>query len=65
MSLGPAEEVFSEPGDVPDRCSGCRREPREHEKALDEWRVESDGVGHLHTFCPECWDREFGEGRFD
>jgi len=20
------------------------------------------GVGELHVFCPECWEREFGEG---
>jgi len=23
-------------------------------------RVYSDGVGELHTFCPECAEREFG-----
>jgi hypothetical protein len=43
------------------RCSECGREPREDENADDEWRAESDGVGELHVFCPECWEREFGE----
>ena len=43
------------------RCSECGREPREDENADDEWRAESDGVGELHVFCPECWGREFGE----
>lgn len=43
------------------RCSECKREPREDENPDDEWRVESDGVGELHIFCPECWEREFGE----
>jgi len=28
--------------------------------SADDWRVESDGVGELHVFCPECWRREFG-----
>jgi len=64
LSLGPAEELFGEM-DEADRCSECGREPREDEYALDEWRVESDGVGEPHIFCPECWDREFGEGRLD
>lgn len=64
MSLGPAEELFSAP-DVPDACSECGREPLEYEEALDEWRVESDGVGALHVFCPGCWEREFGEDRLD
>jgi hypothetical protein len=36
-------------------------EPRDHENADDEWRAGSDGVGELHVFCPECWEREFGE----
>ena len=64
MSLGPAEELFREV-DEPDRCSECGREPRADEHALAAWRVEPDAVGELHVFCPECWDREFGEGRLD
>ena len=43
-------------------CSECGREPRPGEKAADDWRVESDGLGELHVFCPECWQREFGAG---
>lgn len=62
-SLGPAEQFFGGPDEC--RCSECKREPREDERPEDEWRVESDGVGELHTFCPECWEREFGEGRLD
>ena len=42
-------------------CSECGRKPREDEIADDEWRAGSDGVGELHIFCPECWEREFGE----
>jgi hypothetical protein len=42
------------------RCVECAREPREDENA-DEWRAGSDGVGELHVFCRECWEREFGE----
>ena len=64
MSLGPPEELFREV-DETERCSECGREPRADEYALDEWHAESDGVGDLYTFCPECWDREFGEGRLD
>jgi hypothetical protein len=44
----------------PIRCSEFKREPREDENADDEWRAVSDGVGELHIFCPECWEREFG-----
>ena len=64
VSLGPAEELFGEV-DKPDRCSECGREPCENEVALDGWRVESDGVGELYVFCPQCWAREFGEERLD
>ena len=46
--------------DKPLRCSECKREPREDENPDDEWRVEFDGVGGMHVFCPECWEREFG-----
>ena len=45
----------------PLNCSECKREPREDENPDDEWRAVSDGVGELHIFCPECWEREFGE----
>ena len=38
-----------------------RAEPRGDENADDEWRAGSDGVGELHVFCRECWEREFGE----
>ena len=63
MSLGPAEELFSEV-DVPDRCAECGRErPPPHERR-GEWHMETDGT-ELHLFCPECWDREFGPGRID
>jgi len=41
-------------------CANCRRRPRPDENYEDDWRVASDGVGELHTFCPECWTREFG-----
>ena len=43
------------------RCAECGRGPREDENADDEWRAGSDGVGELHVFYPECWEREFGE----
>lgn len=42
-------------------CAECGRRPREDEEPLDEWRAGSDGAGELVTFCPECWEREFGE----
>ena len=42
------------------RCANCGRKPREDENPDDEWRVYSDGLGELHVFCPECWEREFG-----
>jgi hypothetical protein len=45
------------------RWSNCQRAPRPDENPNDEWRVESDGTGELHMFCPECWQREFGAGR--
>jgi len=51
--------VTDEPKD-PFRCSECKREPREDENPDDEWRAVSNGVGVLHVFCPECWEREFG-----
>jgi hypothetical protein len=41
-------------------CSECGRAPDPGENADDEWRVESEGLGGRHTFCPECWQREFG-----
>jgi hypothetical protein len=44
-----AEEVM--------RCSECHRRPRPDENPADEWRAYSDGVGELHTFCPECAER--------
>jgi hypothetical protein len=50
--------------DEPDkllRCSECKRKPREDENPDDEWRAVLDGVGELHIFCPECWEREFGQ----
>jgi hypothetical protein len=40
-------------------CAECGRNPRDNENADDEWRAYSDGVGELHTFCPECAEREF------
>jgi hypothetical protein len=33
--------------------------PRRGERAEDEWRCYSDGLGELLVFCPECADREF------
>ncbi len=30
------------------------------EDALDDWLVESNGLGGLNVFCPGCWQREFG-----
>jgi len=54
--------VTDEPKD-PFRCSECKREPREDENPDDEWRAVSNGVGVLHVFCPECWEREFGAGK--
>jgi hypothetical protein len=42
-------------------CSECGRVPREDENAEDEWRVGLEGTGWPVTFCPECWEREFGE----
>jgi hypothetical protein len=43
------------------RCVECGREPRDDESPDDEWRAGSDGLGELHVFCPECWEREYGE----
>jgi hypothetical protein len=43
------------------RCEECRREPRESERAADEWRCYSDGLGELRDFCPECAAREFSQ----
>ncbi|MBA3584722.1 MAG: hypothetical protein H0W36_09400 [Gemmatimonadetes bacterium] len=43
------------------RCANCDRQPRADENAEDEWRAGSDGLGELHVFCPECWEREFGK----
>ena len=43
------------------RCAECGRGPREDENADDEWRAGSDGLGELHVFCPECWERDFSE----
>ena len=43
------------------QCAEWGREPCEDENADDEWRAGSDGVGELHVFCPECWEREFGK----
>jgi len=41
-------------------CANCGRQPRVDENHEDD----SDGVGELHTFCPDCWRKEFGaEGR--
>jgi hypothetical protein len=53
--------VVTDEPDKPLRCSECKREPREDENPDDEWRAVSDGIGELHIFCPECWEREFGE----
>jgi hypothetical protein len=53
------------PASLPDdeaerlRCTECGRIPHEDENPDDEWRVYSDGVGELHSFCPECAEREF------
>ena len=41
-------------------CTECGREPCPDENAADNWRVESDGLGELHVFCPACWQRGFG-----
>jgi hypothetical protein len=35
-------------------------ESRPEENPADDWRAESDGLGELLVFCPECWQREFG-----
>jgi hypothetical protein len=56
-----ASYAFSVDPQEPLRCSECKREPREDENSDDEWRAVSDGVGEQHIFCPECWEREFGE----
>ena len=45
---------------MPLRCAECQRAPRPDENADDRWRVYSDGLGELMTFCPECAQREFG-----
>jgi hypothetical protein len=42
------------------RCAECGRRPRSGERPEDEWRVYSDGLGGMHTFCPTCAAREFG-----
>lgn len=60
----PAEQFFGRP-EEPFRCSECKREPRVDESSDDEWRVESDGLGGLYVFCPECWERELGDARLD
>lgn len=47
------------------RCTDCGRGPRPDANADDNWRVEPDGLGGLHLFCAECWQREFGPGSQD
>ena len=44
-------------------CTNCQRTPRPDENPDADWRVESDGLGELHVFCPECWQREIGAYR--
>ncbi len=34
------------------RCANCGRAPGPGESPGDEWRIESDGTGKLHVFCP-------------
>ena len=47
--------------DEPLTCAECGREPREGENAEDEWRAYLADDEEMHTFCPECAEREFGE----
>lgn len=46
--------------DEPLRCAESGRKPRPQESADDEWDAGSDGLGELHVFCPQCWERELG-----
>jgi hypothetical protein len=62
MAVGFAAQQVYPPGVGRDhtlRCAECHRRPRPDENPDDEWRVYSDGIGELHTFCPECARREF------
>jgi len=47
------------PGEVPIRCSECRREVDEFSAIADRWGFWSDGCGELLPFCPACARREF------
>jgi ribosomal protein S27AE len=42
-------------------CVECGHLPFPQEEVEESWRVNSDGLGELHVFCPECAEREFGE----
>jgi hypothetical protein len=42
-------------------CVECGRLPFPQEEVEASWRVNADGLGELHVFCPECAEREFGE----
>jgi hypothetical protein len=39
-------------------CAECGRSPRPSEV----WRVLFADIGEAVTYCPECGEREFGEG---
>ena len=51
------------PAEGPPVCAECGRRPREDENGADEWRAYLDVDDDLPVFCPECAEREFGEGR--
>jgi hypothetical protein len=44
-------------------CAKWGRQPREDENAADEWRADLDVDHDLPVFCPDCAEREFGNGR--
>jgi hypothetical protein len=43
-------------------CAECGCAPFPEVDAEDYWRAYSDGLGEPYIFCPECAERDFGEG---
>jgi hypothetical protein len=43
-------------------CAECGRQALAEEQPEDTRRVYLDVDDVAHTFCPECAEREFGEG---
>jgi hypothetical protein len=43
-------------------CAECGRQSCAGENAADEWRAYLDVDDDLPVFCPQCAEREFGDG---